>query len=372
MTNFYSQKPLFAAQAPLSLLAGFGLLFGIPADYIKNDNQYSSQSIRHKLARIDYSGAILLITTIFLFLLGLSGTRVLVTPLVLSGVALPVFVLNEIYMAKDPVIPVSVLKSRGTLLTSLGTTGFMMARWSVLFYTPVYALAVRDWPPAIAGSILIPTNAGFATGGMLAGYFHIHRHGSFYIHTLVSMGLVPITLLVLAFISTTDTPAALYIAVVFCNGFLTGASLNYALVHVLHLSLPDVHPIVISLVATFRGFAGSFGAAIGGGLFGRVLHKSLKEGFKNAGLENRRDLIRRLLGSPALVGRLNGKEQEVATAAYQDALKALFLAGLGLAVTVVLVQAGTGWKEPTKPVETVDSEEEEDDVEEEEASVARS
>lgn len=289
----------------------------------------------------------------------------------LSGVALPVFVLNEIYVAKDPVIPVSVLKSRGTLLTCLGTVGFMMARWSVLFYTPVYGQAVLAWPLAAAGSILIPTNAGFASGGLLAGYFHIHRHGSFYVHTLVAMALVPVTLLVLAFISTTDTPAALYIIVVFCNGFLTGASLNYALVHVLHLTLPNVHPIVISLVATFRGFAGSFGAAIGGGLFGRVLRKSLVEGFDKAGMKDRNERIRQLLGSPALVRKLDGKEKEVAMVAYQDALKALFLAAMGLAVIVVLVQAGTGWKEATKPTDTGDSEGEEDG-EGEEAPVAAS
>jgi hypothetical protein len=364
-----TQKPLFGFQAPISLIAGFGLLFGIPADYITNDNEYNAKSIRHKLARIDYSGAIMLITTVFLFLLALSGPHVLVTPLVLSAAILPLFVLNEMHIAKDPVIPVSVLKSRGTLLTCIGTVGFMMARWCLLFYAPVYALAVRDWPPAVAGSILIPTNAGFATGGLLAGYFHIHRHGSFYMHTLITMALFPITLLALAFLSRADTAAALYVAVVFCNGLLTGASLNYALVHVLHLTLPDVHPIVISLVATFRGFAGSFGSAIGGGLFGRVLSKSLKKGFEDVGIDDP-GLLRRLLGSPALVGKLHGKVHNIATAAYEDALKGLFLAAFGLAVIVVLIQAGTGWKGPAVPAEIADTEEE--DAEGEEAVVAGS
>lgn len=290
-----------------------------------------------------------MIITVFLFLLSLSGPRILWTPLILSGLALPAFILNEIYVAKDPAIPISVLKSRGTLLTCLATVGFMMARWAVLFYTPVYALSVRTWHPAVAGSILIPTNAGFAVGGLLAGYFHIHRHGSFYGHALVSMGLYPLTLLALAFISTTNSSPALYVIVVFCNGFLTGAALNYTLVHLLHLTLEEVHPIVISLLATFRGFAGSFGSAIGGGIFGRVLDKSLKRGFREAGLKHRGELIRRLLGSPALVGQLEGKERAIATSAYHDALKALFLAAVGLAVIVVFVQAGTGWKAPALP-----------------------
>ncbi|KAH6878766.1 major facilitator superfamily domain-containing protein [Alternaria rosae] len=352
-------KPLFGIQAPISFVAGLGLLFSIPASHTSKNIKYENLSIREKLARIDYSGALLLTTTIVLFLLGLSGPRVLPTPIILSALALPVFVLNEAYVAGDPVIPVSVLRSRGTLLTCLGTTGFMMARWSILFYTPVYALAVRGWAPAVAGSILIPTNAGFATGGLLAGVFHIKRTGSFYLHTVVAMALFPITMAVLALISTPSSPWGLYVAMVFLNGLVTGAATNYALVHLLHLTLPEVHPIVISLLATFRGFSGSFGSAIGGGYFVRVLHKSLDDGFAQAGLRNRGELTRRLLGSPALVGKLEGKDRVVAVGAYADALKALFLCAVGLSIVVVLVQAGTGWKEPAKS----ESQREEEEIE---------
>jgi hypothetical protein len=348
----------------LSLVAGLGLLLSIPASHTSKNIKYDNMAIREKLARIDYSGALLLTGTIVLFLLGLSGPKVLPTPIVLSALALPIFVLNEAYVAKDPVIPVSVLRSRGTLLTCLATTGFMMARWGILFYTPVYALAVRGWAPAVAGSILIPTNAGFATGGLLAGVFHIKRTGSFYLHTVIAMALFPITMAVLALISTPNSPWGLYVAIVFCNGLVTGAATNYALVHLLHLTLPEVHPIVISLLATFRGFSGSFGSAIGGGYFVRVLHRSLDNGFAKAGLKDRGELTRRLLGSPALVGKLEGKENAIAVSAYADALKALFLCAVGLSAVMALVQAGTGWKEPAKNEEqrALEGEESEDGV----------
>jgi hypothetical protein len=356
----FFQKPLFGIQAPLCLLAGIGLLAGLPANYIATHSSYDGFSIRKKLAGIDYSGSILLVLTIVLFLFGLSGRRILPIPLVLSALALPVFVLNEIYIAKDPVIPVPVLKSRATLLTCLATVGFMMARWSVLFYTPMYALAVRGWAPAVAGSILIPTNAGFATGGLVAGIFHIRRSGSFYLPSVLSMALFPFTLLVLAFISTEESNWAAYVAMVFVNGFITGAALNYCLVHLLHVTLPEVHPIVLSLLATFRGFAGSFGSAIGGGLFARVLRKSLVDRFEGAGLKHRGDLIRRLLGSPALVSSLKGEEHDIAVGAYEDGFKALFLGAVALGVVVVFVQAGTGWKEAAKQEDVREEDEEEE------------
>jgi sugar phosphate permease len=277
--------------------------------------------------------------------------------------------MNEVYIAQDPVIPVSVLRSRGTLLTCLATLGFMMARWCILFFTPMYALAVRGWAPAVAGSILIPTNTGFAAGGLLAGVFHIKRTGSFYLHSVVSMALFPLTMAALAFTSTADSPWTGYVLIVFFNGFITGAAINYALVHLLHLTNEDVHPIVISLLATFRGFAGSFGSAIGGGLFTRVLHKSLKDGFTNAGLKQRGDLIRKLLGSPALVGKLEGAEKTVAVGAYEDAFKALFLSAMGLSAIVVLIQASTGQKGPAIKEELTPDEEE---IEGEEGLVAGS
>jgi predicted MFS family arabinose efflux permease len=355
-------KPLFWIQSPISLLAGVSIFLSIPVNYTSKDNDYTDLTLKDKLARIDYSGALLLIATIILFLLGLSG------PKILSAIALPVFIMNEIHVAADPILPVSVLRSRGTLLTCFATLGFMMARWSILFYTPMYALAVRGWAPAVAGSILIPTNAGFATGGLLAGVFHIKRTGSFYLHSVVSMAVFPLTMVVLAFISTPTSPWTGYVVIVFLNGLVTGAALNYALVHLLHLTNTDVHPIVISLLATFRGFAGSFGSAIGGGLFSRVLHKSLKDGFADAGLSHRGELIRRLLGSPALVGKLEGKEKTVAVGAYEDAFKALFLSAVALSVVVVALQASTGRKSPEQKLERID----EDEVENEEDLVAGS
>lgn len=353
---------MFGVQSPICLLAGLGLLLAIPVNYTTKGNAYIQFTLKQKLARIDYSGALLLIGTIVLFLFGLSGPEVLPTPLILSAIALPLFVLNETYIAKDPVIPVTVMRSRGTLLTCLATVGSMMARWAVLFYTPVFALAVRNWAPAAAGSILIPTNAGFATGGILAGVFHIKREGSFFAHSVIAMALWPITMAAIALISTPTSSMALYMLLVFLNGLITGAALNYTLVHLLHLTLPEVHPIIISLLAMFRGFAGSFGSAIGGGLFGRVLYRSLRDGFTDAGLEHRGELVRKLLGSPALVGKLEGIEKEIAVSAYQDAIKALFYAATGLAIIVTLVQACTGWRSPIPkserdPEETITGEE---------------
>jgi hypothetical protein len=119
--------------------------------------------------------------TIVLFLYGMSSERIQWIPIAISVVFLTIFVLIESYLAHVPIIPITVLKSRGALLTCLAQLGFMASRWMVLFYTPVYAIAVRGWTPASAGSMLIPTNLGFGIGGLVVGGLHIRRAGSFYL-----------------------------------------------------------------------------------------------------------------------------------------------------------------------------------------------
>jgi hypothetical protein len=129
------------------------------------------------------------------------------------------------------------------------------------------------------------------------------------------------------------------------NGICIGASLNYTLAHVLHLTPPSTHFMTASLLTTFRGFAGSFGSAIGGGLFVRVLKARLEAGFgENGGLEGKEELVRKLLGSPILVQTLEGLERKVAIQGYEGSLRQLYIAAAGLGLIMVFVQAATGWK----------------------------
>lgn len=174
---------------------------------------------------------------------------------------------------------------------------------------------------------------------------------------IASLVLFAVTLFILSKLSTFSSSTTAYVGATFLNGFSTGAALNYTLAHILHLSLPETHFIVTALLATFRGFAGSFGSAIGGGILTRLLQSSLKQGFKDKGLSGKKELIRQLLGSPALVLSLAGDDKEVAIAGYVTALKGLFVAASGLAMIMVIVQAGTGWHAPAeeKVEETLDA-----------------
>ncbi|UKZ73305.1 hypothetical protein TrVFT333_000948 [Trichoderma virens FT-333] len=304
--------------------------------------------------------------TIVLFLYSLAGD-IHPVPLILSAFSLLAFVIAEFRLASNPIIPLSVLSSRGVLLSCIAQLGLLTARWSILFYTPVFMLAVRAAPAAAAGSVLIATNLGFSLGGLAIGWLHIRRAGSYYSAQLLSLASVALTIAFLAAISRPNTPSFIFVAIVCLNGIATGISLNYALVHLLHLSHPSTEYVTTSLLATFRGFGGSFGTSLGGGIFYRVLRDRLVDGF--LALDGtpelgsaRRKLVDRLLGSPDLVWHgdvLAPRERHVAVDGYADAIKAVWQAAAVLALLVIAVQAAAGWTSPREEAERRHHEDEE-------------
>ncbi len=340
-------RAIFWLQVPITLAAALLALWALPKPSKAHDQaSLQDSSFLHKLARIDFLGIVTLISAVVLLQYSLSASKISITPIILSVGDFILFLLVETNWAREPIVPISILKSRGNVLTGLATIGIMTARWSILFYTPVYAIAVRGWSPATAGLMLVPTNLGFGIGGILAGWLHIRRAGSFYISCLLCFVLFAATDLLISQIATPNSNIYGFVVALLLNGFTTGALLNYTLAHVLHLTPPTTHTIVIPLNAMFRSLSGSFGSSISGGIFLRALLKNLRQGFKHEDVKGKAELIRKLIGSPRLVNQLEGIEHDVAVEGYMVALRTLFLAGAAFALVMLFFQAGTGWTAP--------------------------
>ncbi|KAL7813725.1 major facilitator superfamily domain-containing protein [Trichoderma gracile] len=377
-------RPLFWFPSPIVLLAGVGLYLSLPTSMSLPPAAEASgkpASLRQRLAGIDYLGAFLLTLTIVLFLYSLS-TEIHPLPLFTSLLTLVLFTLTEFRLATNPIIPLSVLSSRPVLLSCLAQLGLMTARWAILFYTPILMLALRAASPGKAGSLLIATNIGFSIGGLAIGWLHIRRQGSYYLAQLLSLLAFTLTVLALSLLahlipisippffsasssstSSSSSPFTAFVTTICLNGIITGISLNYALVHILHLSHPSTSYVTTSLLATFRGFGGSFGTSLGGGIFFRVLRARLVRGFlsldghdhnnNNNGTDllspERKRIIDELLGSPQLVwkeGFLGTTEREIAVGGYADAIGSVWRAAACLGVVVIVVQAAAGWTAP--------------------------
>ncbi|QDS73302.1 hypothetical protein FKW77_005891 [Venturia effusa] len=363
-------RAMFWLQLPFIALAGMVLLFAIPTTIIGMRPRQADHEASNcdKLGRIDYIGAGLLVAALVSLLYGLASpqfdTASIVAIIVSILVLTPLFVYQEAYRHDDPIVPVKVLKSRPVLFACLSTLIYMMSRWMVLFYTPIYATAVRDMHPAKAGSLLLPTNIGFALGGLITGQFHIRRDGSFYTACLAIFTVYPISLLAITFSTTQTVSMVFYWFLLLANGLCAGGAMNYTLAHLQHLVHIDVRLIAISIYFTFRGFAGTFGATVGGSIFYKALGAALRSRFAKAHLRPSPDLLRQLIGSPRAVQDLTGEWKTTAAQAYVDALRTLFLAAVAMSILTFILQALTGWKGPAED-EMCDSqrtEREEDEV----------
>ncbi|KAF7561290.1 hypothetical protein G7046_g2856 [Stylonectria norvegica] len=349
-------RPLFWIQIPFATAAGLGVYLSIPST-MESGGGVGEGSTREKLARIDYLGASLLILTIVLFLYGLAGD-IKWLPIILSPATLLLFLFVEYRISADPIIPLKVLSSRGVLLACIAQLGFLSARWTVLFYSPIFMLVVRGAGPAAAGSILLPTNIAFGLGGVVVGWLHVRRNGAFWLPSIMTVAFFSASLYALSLVAIPGASIPAFIMVIVVNGVATGAGLNYTLAHILHLSHEGTQYVTTSLLATFRGFGGSFGTAIGGGIFYRLLRTSLTEAFlqldggESLG-DDRKHLISRLLGTPGLVhdGSLDAAEQKIAIEGYAGAAKGVWQAAALAGVVILVFQAATGWTAPKKEEE---------------------
>jgi MFS family permease len=340
-------RAVFWAQIPFCLAASTVAFLSIPPP--PADPKHADESLASKLSRLDFFGIVTLISGVVLLLYSLSAPTISSIAIILALLDFTLFVFVESKWATDPIVPTTVLAHRGNLLTGLATVGLMAARWSVLFYTPIFGISIRAFPQSTAGTLLIPTDIGFALGGIVIGYLHIRSNRSYYLPSLLAFLCFAITEALLSHLSTATAPLPLYLTVSFFNGFCAGAILNYTLAHVLFLTPQTTHVIVIPFIAMLRSLAGSFGSAISGGIFLRSLTSSLKAGLGTIDIpaERKAELIKKLIGNPGLVWTLpSAALREMALSAYVDAYRTMFWAGTAMAVAMGVVQAGTGWKVP--------------------------
>ncbi|RAL08907.1 putative MFS multidrug transporter [Aspergillus homomorphus CBS 101889] len=357
LTTAYGWRLIFWIQAPVALILAPVMFSAIPIR--PEDEELDKGALLEKLAQVDYAGALTMTISVTLLLSSLASSEIRIAPILAFLVSIGLFLLIEARFASQPIIPMVIVKLRTVGLTCFAGLITRMARWSVLFYSPVYAMVVRDWNPASAGLILVPTNAGFGLGGVLAGWLHIRRSQSYYLSSLIGYLLFAIAGFILAMVATPTSSVITFVCATFVNGLAVGALLNYTLSHLLYLTHTDVHYIVGALVGMSRGFAGSFGSAIGGGFFMRELKRGLEARFRDHGLEDREELVRKLLGSPALVKSLTGVERAVAVQSYEQAIQRLFLGSCVLILVAAAAQAGTGWRAQDRerqPREVIDEE----------------
>lgn len=167
-----------------------------------------------KLQKVDFTGAIFLVSAVLSLLLGLdNGSNVgwnslyTIIPLSISPALFAIFILVEIKVASHPFAPGHVIFDRSLFAAFLTNFFNFFGQFTVLFYLPLLYQAVNGSSAVKAGLLLLPVSIFGVSASLLSGYI-MRRTGRYYKLTISSTGIllvsvVPLVLFAGAWFSST-------------------------------------------------------------------------------------------------------------------------------------------------------------------------
>ncbi|KAK5113208.1 hypothetical protein LTR62_003544 [Meristemomyces frigidus] len=324
----------FYIQVPFIVVAGIAgyLTVKVPIKETEKD----------KIKRVDFLGAITLVASLVLCLLGLNSGGNIVPwnhPLVyvslpLSFVFLLAFIYIEDRVAPEPIIPVRLLLDRSVMAACLTLWFMTMAVFGLIYYGPIYFQVVRAVSPTRAGTLFIPQAVGTALGSFGAGLI-MRATGKYYLLNIF-MQLLNITacILILATFNTT-TPEAPPFIYLLMEGTGYGATLTITLISLISAVDHKYQAIITSASYAFRSTGSSFGITISSAVFQNLLRSRLQTRFGH--LPGATTEIERIRDSVEEIKRLPEGWYEGVLEAYVEALRGVWVVVLVFSLLAAFV-----------------------------------
>ncbi|EWC44586.1 hypothetical protein DRE_06667 [Drechslerella stenobrocha 248] len=239
-------------------------------------------SMAEKLRRVDWIGLVIFVGSCTGFLIPITwgGTmypwdswRTLV-PLIVGAAGLIGFVLYEIYVATEPMIKVGVFKQRTAAVSYAGTFCHGVVLWGLLYYLPLYYLAVKNQSPILAGVSVFPQTFTVAPASVAVGII-VTITGKFRWAVYIGWALTILGVGILYLLDVhTSTVSWIFINLV--SGLGTGM-----LFPGMGLAIQAAAPVgdtgyAVAMFSFFRAFGQTFGVAVGGLAFQNFLKSKLE------------------------------------------------------------------------------------------------
>lgn len=245
------------------------------------------------------------------------NSPIIIWLIVIATVFSALFVLAE-YKAEEPIIPLSLFKSRNFVLATIAGLFIGIAMFGAIAYLPTYLQMVTGVNATVSGLMLIPMIVGLMAGAITTGQLAAKtgRYKWMPIGSMVGLGIGLWLLSTL----TVDTPLWVLMSYLFVLGLGVGLGMQI-LVLIVQNSFPD-RQVGTATAANnfFREIGASLGGAIVGALFTANLTNLLTENMP-AGGGDAGDLNSL---TPAAVRDLPDQIREVIVGSYNDALTPVF------------------------------------------------
>ncbi|KAI4280438.1 MAG: hypothetical protein L6R38_004448 [Xanthoria sp. 2 TBL-2021] len=329
INDVWGWRIAFLIQVPLTVISGILIFFTVHIPTKPNDQS--------AWKRIDYLGALTLISSLVLLLLGInSGGNIVpwTSPLVLvslplSAVSLVVFIVIEANYASEPVIPVRLLMDRTVLSACLTNWFTTMCQFSILFYGPIY-FQVKGLSTTAAGARLIPASVGVGIGSVASGLI-MRKTGRYYYLSLTTQLIFLISLAMYASFQLNTPPWQPFIAFLL-SGIGYSGMLTITLLALIAAVSHENQAVITSASYAFRSTGSTIGIAIASAVFQNILNRKLQSRFSGLPGSDQNKYVEKLRDSLDEIGKLPPGLKEDAMDCYMDSLRGVFLTTLGIGV----------------------------------------
>ncbi|MCJ1377353.1 hypothetical protein MMC17_000448 [Xylographa soralifera] len=263
----------FLGQFPLCVLAFFSVFFALELP------KTESSHWKTKLARIDFPGALVLVSAVFTLLLGLDrgsnvswSAPISIVPLCISLPLFILFVFVEHNYAAEPFAPGHIIFERSLFACYL-CNFFSFGGWlACLFYIPLFFQTVDDFSATQAGVRLLPGICAGVSGSLFGGLV-MQKTGKYFVLTILAYASLTLgVLLVLLFTglalnNTWGISAGLVFA-----GFGNGIGVTTTLISIIANAPPEDQAVATACSYLFR----SLGSVVGLSISATVVQQSLR------------------------------------------------------------------------------------------------
>ena len=281
-----SWRWVFYVNLPLGAVALAGLELRLPA----------AATSRPK-AGLDIPGAALLAGSAIAVMLGCiwGGDRyawssATIVALLGGALVLALAFLARERRARDPLVPLELLRSRTVAVSSMALFLTTAALFSITVFVPLYLQTTTGATPTEAGLLLAPMMVGITLSTSLAGRA-ISRTGRYKRYPIIGLAMMTLALALLAMLAPHPSSARVAATLVlFGLGFgMVGQVLIVAVQNGVERAQLG---IAMGTTTFFRGLGGAIGAAVLGAIFmGRTGTSSATGGLQHLGVAGRLDVI---------------------------------------------------------------------------------
>jgi MFS family permease len=325
-TSAWGWRLAFLVQVPIVLVSAVLVFF-----LVKIPPNISNRSY---LARIDFTGAFLLVAFLLLLLLGLNAGGNLVPwthPLVLTSIPLSVVMVGGFIWWENrtrlPIIPVKLLLHRTVLtacLTNLVTT---MVVLSAVFYVPLY-MQVLGATPTKAALRILGSPLGVSVGSVGSGLI-MRRTGKYIVLGICLLLAFIAGVVVLTTLDEKSWSWLPFIAMILAGGGY-GGMLTVTLLACIAAVDHSQQAVITSATYAFRSVGSTVGITVSSAVYQNVLNTRLWERFGH--LPGAAEEIAKIRNDLDQLNHLPEGWKDGVISSFMEAFKGVWQTNLALAI----------------------------------------